>query len=241
MKPSTFCTLIPSKDWGHLLAPDTAGDAIWGHHTQPCAISLRTVSGICSSCRLLSIAMTGNKKNSEITHCNVQFQFLVGVVEGGHQYSGDSCTRALFLFHYWSCDCRRIEDGGNCWDVWDVFFTEVIVSVDLCALNHTPVWWKGRRRVGEGGVFSQINGTHWEGAQTYSSSALIYLPLSTDDASNWRHTHMLSQHFFLYQGLCWFVDRCIFFSCECMCVSVLVCVWFRFFHTLNLEFLFYIM
>lgn len=156
---------------------------------------------MCSICCLVSIAMTRDKENSEITHCNVQFQLVVEVVEGGHQYSVDCCTYTLFLFHYWSCDYRHIGDGGNCWDVWDVFFTDVIVSVDLCAPNHTPVWWKRRRREGEVGMFPQINGTHWEGAQTYSSTALIYLPLSTDDASNCWHTHMLSRHFSLSRSL----------------------------------------
>lgn len=46
-----------------------------------------------SSCRLVSIPMTGDKESSEITCCNVQLQLLVEVVEGGHM----SPPRLLYI------------------------------------------------------------------------------------------------------------------------------------------------
>lgn len=67
MKLSTFCAFIPSKDWGHLLAIDTAGDAIWGHHTPP----VPSPSKQGSSHHLVSMPMTGDKESSTITQSNV--------------------------------------------------------------------------------------------------------------------------------------------------------------------------
>lgn len=54
IKPSTFCALRLSKDWGHLLAMDTAGGAIWGRHTPP--VPPPSIQG--SSHHLVSVPVT---------------------------------------------------------------------------------------------------------------------------------------------------------------------------------------
>lgn len=92
MKLSAFCALIPSKDGGHLLAIDTAGDAIWGHHTQP------VPSPSEQACRRhpVSVVMTGDKESREITRCNVQLQLLVHMARG---------RSSVFFYVQQRCDC----------------------------------------------------------------------------------------------------------------------------------------
>lgn len=59
IKPSTFCALRLSKDWGHLLAMDTAGGAIWGRRTPP--VPSPSIQG--SSHHLVSVPMTEDKES----------------------------------------------------------------------------------------------------------------------------------------------------------------------------------
>lgn len=139
MKLSTFGTLIPRRDRGHLLAIDTAGDAIWEHHTLP----VPSPSKRGSSRRLVSIPMTGDKESSEITRWRVQLRSWWRVA-GRSPVIRRLFTYSVLMFHYRSCVCPNTLR----WYVWGVFkrrFRWICLP-----RNHTPVWWTGRKREGEG-------------------------------------------------------------------------------------------
>lgn len=95
MKLSTFGVLIPSEDWGHLLAIDTAGDAIWGHYTPPCAISIQT--GQQSSPRVHTNDRGQGKQWDSMLQCPAP----APVVEGGHMSSLYIGLVAVPLLELW--------------------------------------------------------------------------------------------------------------------------------------------
>ncbi len=207
MKLSTFGILIPSKDWGHLLAIDTAGDAIWGHHTPPCAISIQT--GQQSSPSVHTNDRGQGKQRDNILQCPAP---APGISGGGRSYVSRDCSTYCYTTE--AVTAQTHWDGSSCWYVWDVFFfKEVIVSLDLCAPNHTPVWWKGRRKAGGCSCRLMVHAEREHRptvAVPWFICHLVLMKLQT------AVTHTCCHGIFLYQGLCWFVDSCVLFSCECM-------------------------
>lgn len=112
--------------------------------------------------------------------------------------------------------------------------------ISVCPQPH-PCLMKGEKERGRRGGCSRRLMVHTEREhRPNSSSALIYLPLSTDEASNCSHTHMLSQHFSLSWSLllCRFFASCLAAS-ACTHVSVILCVFFHvFIHTSDDNFFF---